>query len=56
MRSHDKRYDDNKFLELAVSGMTNYLITGDNDLLILESYENISIITPISFLSLVKNN
>ncbi len=45
--------DDNKFLELAVSGMANYLITGDNELLILENYQEISIITPIHFLSLV---
>ena len=31
--------DDNKFLELAVSGMANYLITGDNDLLSIKNYQ-----------------
>lgn len=30
--------DDNKFLELAASGQARYLITGDNDLLILQEY------------------
>lgn len=46
--------DDNKFLELAVSGVADYLITGDNDLLIIKNYQNIPIITPANFLSLVE--
>ncbi|NCR54585.1 MAG: putative toxin-antitoxin system toxin component, PIN family [Microcystis aeruginosa L211-07] len=33
--------DDNKFLELAVSGMAQYIITGDKDLLILNTYQGI---------------
>lgn len=44
--------DDNKFLELAVSGMAQYIITGDNDLLILNTYQGISIITPAEFLAI----
>ncbi len=44
--------DDNKFLELAVSGMAQYIITGDNDLLILNTYQGIPIITPAEFLAL----
>ncbi|GBF80750.1 putative toxin-antitoxin system toxin component, PIN family [Aphanothece sacrum] len=48
--------DDNKFLELAVSGIADYLITGDNDLLKIKNYQDIPIITPISFLNLVENN
>lgn len=43
--------DDNKFLELAVSGMAQYLITGDNDLLIIDTYQGIPIITPAEFLA-----
>lgn len=54
--SHETRVcsdlDDNKFLELAVSGMAQYIITGDNDLLILNTYEEIPIITPAEFLAI----
>ena len=42
--------DDNKFLELAVSGMAQYIITGDKELLILNTYQGIPIITPAEFL------
>jgi uncharacterized protein len=41
---------DNKFLEVAVSGQANYIITGDNDLLTLNLYRGIEIITPRDFL------
>ncbi|HEY9771925.1 MAG TPA: putative toxin-antitoxin system toxin component, PIN family [Coleofasciculaceae cyanobacterium] len=44
--------DDNKFLELAVSGMARYVVTGDNDLLCLQSYQDINIITAADFLNL----
>ena len=44
--------DDNKFLELAVSGKAKYIVTGDNDLLCLENYRNIGIVTPADFLAL----
>ncbi len=43
--------DDNKFLELAVSGMAQYMITGDNALLILNTYQGIPIITPAEFVA-----
>ena len=46
--------DDNKFLELAVSGNASYIITGDKDLLILNTYQGIAIITPANFLSIVQ--
>lgn len=42
--------DDNKFLELAVSGKARFVITGDQDLLVLEAYEGTEIITPATFL------
>lgn len=41
---------DNKYLELALSGKANFLITGDKDLLILNPFENIPIITPRDFI------
>lgn len=40
---------DNKFLDVAISSYANCLITGDEDLLILEYIGNTSIITPREF-------
>jgi putative PIN family toxin of toxin-antitoxin system len=41
---------DNKFLELAVSGHAAYIISGDRDLLILNPFRNIAIMTAREFL------
>lgn len=41
---------DNIFLECAVSGNADYIISGDPDLLELNPYRNIPIISPIDFL------
>ena len=41
---------DNKFLELAVAGNADCLITGDKDLLILNPFRGIKIISPSDFL------
>jgi putative PIN family toxin of toxin-antitoxin system len=46
---------DNKFLELAIDGNADYIITGDPDLLILHPYRGISIVTPAQFLSILIN-
>ena len=45
---------DNKFLDLAVCGEANYIITGDTDLLDLHPFQNISIIKAANFLTAVK--
>ncbi len=42
--------DDNKFLECAVAGRGLYVVTGDRDLLDLESYRGISILSVGRFL------
>lgn len=42
---------DNKFLDLAVCGNADYLITGDEDLLELHPFEGVSILSPASFLA-----
>ena len=42
---------DNKFLELAVSGKADLIITGDQDLLVLNPFENIKIMTVNEFLT-----
>jgi putative PIN family toxin of toxin-antitoxin system len=43
---------DDKFLEVAVNGKADYLITGDRDLLVLHPFRDIQIITPATFLKL----
>ena len=45
---------DNKFLEVAVNGMADMLITGDNDLLDLNPFRGIIIITPADFIGIGK--
>ena len=45
---------DDKFLDLAVCGEANYIITGDTDLLDLHPFQNISIIKAANFLTAVK--
>ncbi|PIR39905.1 MAG: putative toxin-antitoxin system toxin component, PIN family [Alphaproteobacteria bacterium CG11_big_fil_rev_8_21_14_0_20_39_49] len=42
---------DNKFLEVAVSGGADIIISGDQDLLTLHPYRNIKILTPADFLN-----
>lgn len=45
--------DDNIFLECAIAGNAEYIVSGDPHLLKLGSYKGIQILTPASFLSLV---
>jgi uncharacterized protein len=44
--------DDDKYLELAVSGNATHVVTGDADLLALHPFREIAILTPSEFLSL----
>jgi len=44
--------DDNRVLEAAVEGNCDFIITGDKDLLGLEKYKNIKILTAENFLQL----
>jgi putative PIN family toxin of toxin-antitoxin system len=47
---------DDKFLELAVNGNADFIITGDDDLLILNPFENTKIISPTKYLEdFIKN-
>lgn len=41
---------DNKFLELAVSGNADFIISGDEDLLVLNPFRDIPILTPHEFI------
>jgi putative PIN family toxin of toxin-antitoxin system len=40
---------DDKFIELALNGDASYLISGDDDLLVLEKIQDVSIINPRTF-------
>jgi predicted nucleic acid-binding protein len=42
---------DNMILELAVSGEADFIITGDEDLLILNPFQSIQILTPDAWLT-----
>lgn len=44
--------EDDKFLALAIDGAATYLITGDADLLVLNPFRGITILTPRDFLKL----
>jgi putative PIN family toxin of toxin-antitoxin system len=41
---------DNKFLELAISGNAECIVSGDQDLLVLHPFRGISIVKPRDFL------
>ena len=48
---------DDKFLSCAVEAKADYIITGDEDLLVIKAYQGIQIITPRVFLEiLTKDN
>lgn len=42
---------DDKFLELAVAGAASCIVTGDTDLLALDAFRGVRIVTPASFLA-----
>ena len=45
--------DDNRVLKCAVAGNSSYIVTGDNDLLQLGSYEGIRIVKVADFMKLL---
>lgn len=45
--------DDNKYIEAAVEGLAQFVVSGDKHLLTLKSYENIRIVTPRLFLDVL---
>lgn len=45
---------DDKVIACAVGGQADYVITGDNDLLILKAYQGIRIVTASEFLAIIK--
>ena len=47
---------DNKFLEVAVAGRADVIVTGDGDLKVLNPFEGISIIEPFEFLRALRKS
>jgi putative PIN family toxin of toxin-antitoxin system len=45
--------DDDKILDLAVSGEASCIVTGDSDLLVLHPFQGIPILSPSQFLNLI---
>ena len=48
--------DDNKFIECAIDNRCIYIVSGDKDLLVLEQYEDIGILTVSEFLEQYEKN
>jgi putative PIN family toxin of toxin-antitoxin system len=46
--------DDNRVLEAAVAGKADYIVTSDEDLLVLDPFEGIRIVRPHVFLAALK--
>ncbi|ESS08313.1 MAG: putative toxin-antitoxin system toxin component, PIN family [uncultured archaeon A07HN63] len=46
--------DDNKFLEAAVAGNAEYVVSGDQHLLDIEGFRGIEIVTPRTFYETVQ--
>jgi predicted nucleic acid-binding protein len=45
--------DDSKLLEIAAVGRADCLVTGDQDLLVLRTFQEIPILTPARFLEVL---
>jgi putative PIN family toxin of toxin-antitoxin system len=45
--------DDNKLLEIAIVGRADCLVTGDEDLLVLDPFKGVPILTPAGFVTTV---
>ena len=44
--------DDDAILACAIAAKAQYLVTGDNDLLVLDRYDDVQILTVAAFLDL----
>ena len=47
--------DDHAVLEVAVAGQVDYIVTGDQDLLVIEAFEGIRIVKPAVFLAILES-
>jgi putative PIN family toxin of toxin-antitoxin system len=51
----DKDPDDNKFLECAIAGAADYIVSGDAHLLSLGEYQGVRILSPADFLDVLNH-
>jgi putative PIN family toxin of toxin-antitoxin system len=47
---------DDKFLEVAVAGKADVIVSGDQDLLVLSPFEGIAIVGPATFLAMLESD
>jgi uncharacterized protein len=47
--------EDDKFLETAINGEADCIVSGDADLLVLDPFEGVRILTPRQFLETVRS-
>ena len=47
---------DDKFLELAINGSANFIVSGDQDLQVMHPFRDIPILSPMNFLALKLEN
>ena len=45
--------DDNHVIEVALAGDAEFVVTGDEDLLVLEQFESVRFVTPQEFLAVL---
>lgn len=45
--------DDDKFIETAIAGNCQYIVSGDKDLLDIKTYQAVQIVQPATFLQLI---
>ena len=48
--------DDNMVLECALSGGADYIISGDQDLIILKEFHGIKLLSPREFLTIIESS
>jgi uncharacterized protein len=53
-KSYSRDPDDDKFIDCALEAKAIYIVSGDNDLLVLGSVENVEIVTAAQFLERFK--
>ena len=48
--------DDDKFINCALDSKSLYIVSGDNDLLVIKNYQDIAIITAVDFINIINNH
>ncbi|GMO35750.1 MAG: hypothetical protein Ta2B_15870 [Termitinemataceae bacterium] len=54
LQNGSRDIDDNIILECGITGNVDYIITGDDDLLVLKEFNGIKIVTPKKYLEIVE--